>query len=1021
MNSIKRNLFALLVILLTAHISEAQTTIWTEGFEGIVNTGCPSGAGTSAYIPAGWINTSGSYWCSSTSYVHTGLNSIVIRYAWNSWLISTGATLTAGVQYQYSFWYRNQDASTGFTLRGGVNSSQSSSGMTILGTITDPVNTTWVKATYNFTPSTTGTYYFGIQNSSSNINPWYLYVDDISVTTTCTAPGSVSLSGYTTPICSNTSPGTFTATPSGGSPSVYTYLWYKNGASTGVTTQTYNPGALTANTNIYCAASTGTGCVTNSATQTITVNGLPTVGAVASPTTICSTQSSTLTASGANSYSWSPATGLSSITGSPVTANPPSTTTYILTGTDLNSCSNTASVTLTVNIAPSALTVTPSSASLCAGSIQQLVASGGATSSATALSEGFETFPTSNFAASGTAVTIASNTTYYTLGNKSVLISNPGSGATTNASTNNSYELQNNLNLTFFTSAQLTFSHICALEGTSTAWDAGYVQYSTNGGTSWTTFPTSSYTGSGSLVTSIGSSGTSVTGVIFSTISYPAWTSQFTSNTSTPGTGPATSLWKNETINIPTAALSSSQFRIRFQITSDNSVNYYGWLIDNIAITGVGNAPVTWSPLTSLYTDAGATVAYTGGATTTVYTKPLSGITYTATATSGSGCSSSANSVITVTPLPSAPTVGVVDNCGSSDLTASNYTGQLLWSNSETTPSINVTTGGTYTVNQTVNGCTSPNGSGVAAPKTIPSAPTVNVVDNCGSSDLTASNYTGQLLWSNSETTPSINVTTGGTYTVNQTVNGCTSPNGSGVAAPKTIPSAPTVNVVDNCGSSDLTASNYTGQLLWSNSETTPSINVTTGGTYTVNQTVNGCVSPNGSGVAAPKTIPTVYLGDDVTLCTDQTVLLDAGNPGATYSWTPGGETSKTITVSISGHYIGPNPISVTVLAANNCSASDDIIITFDACTGVAENAEDTEFIISPNPSDGIFSIFAKEMNNISIVRIYDLSGHLVYDAKPETNSSARIFIDISAMPDGLYLLELRNNKGIFFKKIVIE
>jgi hypothetical protein len=229
------------------------------------------------------------------------------------------------------------------------------------------------------------------------------------------------------------------------------------------------------------------------------------------------------------------------------------------------------------------------------------------------------------------------------------------------------------------------------------------------------------------------------------------------------------------------------------------------------------------------------------------------------------------------------------------------------------------------------------------------------------------------------------------------------------------------VNVVDNCGSSDLTASNYTGQLLWSNSETTPSINVTTGGTYTVNQTVNGCVSPNGSGVAAPKTIPTVYLGDDVTLCTDQTVLLDAGNPGATYSWTPGGETSKTITVSISGHYIGPNPISVTVLAANNCSASDDIIITFDACTGVAENAEDTEFIISPNPSDGIFSIFAKEMNNISIVRIYDLSGHLVYDAKPETNSSARIFIDISAMPDGLYLLELRNNKGIFFKKIVIE
>ncbi|MEJ7829468.1 MAG: hypothetical protein WKF91_14765, partial [Segetibacter sp.] len=222
-----------------------------------------------------------------------------------------------------------------------------------------------------------------------------------------------------------------------------------------------------------------------------------------------------------------------------------------------------------------------------------------------------------------------------------------------------------------------------------------------------------------------------------------------------------------------------------------------------------------------------------------------------------SGCS--ATTTVTVNAIPGAPTIGVVDNCdGSSDLTASNFTGALLWSNGATTSSIHVTSAGTYTVTQTVNGCTSPAGSGTAAPKTTPGAPTVGVVDNCdGSSDLTASNFTGSLLWSNGATTSSIHVTSAGTYTVTQTVTGCTGPAGSGTAAPKTTPGAPTVGVVDNCdGSSDLTASNFTGSLLWSNGATTSSIHVTSAGTYTVTQTVTGCTGPAGSGTAAPKTTP---------------------------------------------------------------------------------------------------------------------------------------------------------------------
>jgi hypothetical protein len=65
---------------------------------------------------------------------------------------------------------------------------------------------------------------------------------------------------------------------------------------------------------------------------------------------------------------------------------------------------------------------------------------------------------------------------------------------------------------------------------------------------------------------------------------------------------------------------------------------------------------------------------------------------------------------------------------------------------------------------------------------------------------LTASEYTGTLLWSTGESTASITVQTAATYTVTTTnASGCTSLQGSGVAAPKTTPTAPVVNVVNNC------------------------------------------------------------------------------------------------------------------------------------------------------------------------------------------------------------------------------
>ena len=131
----------------------------------------------------------------------------------------------------------------------------------------------------------------------------------LTVGNCCTPPTSVILSGFSTPICSATDPGTFTANASGGSGGSYTYLWYQNGSSTGVTTSHYDAGILTSNTDIYCAVSTGSGCTTNSGTTTIVVDPITaSVTMGVNQNNVCSVTVVTFTATPVNggtpSYQW---------------------------------------------------------------------------------------------------------------------------------------------------------------------------------------------------------------------------------------------------------------------------------------------------------------------------------------------------------------------------------------------------------------------------------------------------------------------------------------------------------------------------------------------------------------------------------------------------------------------------------------------------------------------------------------------------------------------------------------------
>jgi hypothetical protein len=144
----------------------------------------------------------------------------------------------------------------------------------------------------------------------------------------------------------------------------------------GATTSAYTTGTLTAGTYYYILQVTcSTGPVTgNSNEVSVVVNALPTVVVTPSSGTFCiGSDSVALAASGASSYVWSPASGLSSSTVANVMSAPASTTTYTVVGVDGNGCINSTTAAVAVANAVVIDSLITSAASVCPGDSSTLM------------------------------------------------------------------------------------------------------------------------------------------------------------------------------------------------------------------------------------------------------------------------------------------------------------------------------------------------------------------------------------------------------------------------------------------------------------------------------------------------------------------------------------------------------------------------------------------------------------------------------------------------------------------------
>lgn len=153
----------------------------------------------------------------------------------------------------------------------------------------------------------------------------------------------VAAAGNNGPVCAGTS---INLTSSGGS----SYAWTGPG---GYISTSQNPtisgnALTTSSSGIYTVTVTSNGCSSTSST-TVSVKAAPSISLLPTAATIVTGALTTVTASGADTYSWSPATNLSATNTATVTASPLTTMAYTVTGTlSATGCTSSATITVTV-------------------------------------------------------------------------------------------------------------------------------------------------------------------------------------------------------------------------------------------------------------------------------------------------------------------------------------------------------------------------------------------------------------------------------------------------------------------------------------------------------------------------------------------------------------------------------------------------------------------------------------------------------------------------------------------------
>jgi len=539
--------------------------------------------------------------------------------------------------------------------------------------------------------------------------------------------------------------------------------------------------------NISLAATNSGG--SNTYTKQVTVNPNPVI--TATNQTMCSGSTISISATGASTYSWMPATGLAQTTGATVNCTAPSNTTYTITGTGSNGCMATKTITVTVNASPN---LTSNNPSVCNGQGATLTVSGAITytwAPSTALN---------STTGSSVISTATSNTTYTITGTASngctsaktsIVSVNAAPSLTVSSAT----AICNGTNTPLTVSGANTYSWTPATglnnvtSSTVTASPVSSITYtvtgsSGNGCSSQSTVAVTvnavpSLTGSNNTALCNGTStNLNINGANTYSWAPAAGLNNITASTVTAS--PTSSVTYTVTGTSANGCSSSKTIAITVNQTPNLNLTPNAAVCSGNAasLSASGASTYAWSPSTGLSNTSGATISATPASTTT----------YTVVGTT-SGCSTSSTVVVTINTTPvltSTPNTSVCNGSaatlsvsGASTYSWSPSTGlsAVTGSTVAASPTANIT----YTITGTSNGCSATKTIAVGI-SSSPSIVATNTSPQCtsasGSINVNVNGATAPYSynWNNGATTQNLSNLTAGVYTLTViSANGCSS------------------------------------------------------------------------------------------------------------------------------------------------------------------------------------------------------------------------------------------------------
>lgn len=787
-------------------------------------------------------------------------------------------------------------------------------------------STTETTASITVTPATTTTYTVTVTGANGCIA-----TDDVIVTVNASTL-SVTASANPQNICIGSST-QLNAAASGGSG--YTYSW--SSSPPGFTSTLQNPTATPTVTTTYTVTVTS-GASTATSTTTVNVNSLPVANA-GTDATICSGNSTTLTATGGTSYVWSNGAGSTAT----VTVTPASTTTYTVTVTNAAGCTATDNVLVTVNSNPVANAGVDDS--VCLGGTAVLTATGGGTY---LWSHSLGTTATVNASPAATTVYTVTVT-----------------GANGCTASDNVTVTVNSLPVVTISGNTSTCSGnpttLTASGGITYLWSDGL---GTNASVSVN--PVSDYT---YYVTVTDANGCSNTGSVLVTLSSTPVADAGTNQTICSGasvnltaSGGSTYEWSHSLGNTATVTATPTA-TTTYTVTVTNAAGCTD--TDDVLVT-VNAAPVAYAGADEsiclgesviLTATGGGTYLWSHslGSTASVTASPTTSTMYTVTVTGTNGCTASDKVNVTVNALPVVSVSGNFSICPGVQtvLTASGGV-SYSWSDGlGTNPSVSVSPVSDYTYYVTAtdaNGCSNSSSANITL-YDVPVADagsdqTITQFDNTTlNGQATGGSGTYSYEWGppayllnstvqNPQTTD-LSSTTVFTVTVTDDVSGCTSTDQVIVIVAGGILSVTAgANPTQVCAGSSIQLNaltsggtgiyTYTWTSLppgFSSTEQSPTDTPAMNSVYFV--TVNDGTGTTTSSVSITVLpAPVANAGSDISACPGNTVTLTSSAANA-YYWSTGA-TSMSIDVTANS----TQTYSVTVTAANGCTDSDDVTVT---------------------------------------------------------------------------------------------